>query len=373
MVEPQAPLQTNRREATPYPHPMPDFAQNLRNLSLIFGSQMLAFLITIIIAPRFIKILRKYKIGKQLRTHASNGDVAAIFQELHAKKAGTPTMGGVLIWGVTLIVVLLSGLSSELKFTEHSLFNREETLLPIFTLISTAILGAIDDYLNLKGAGKSKGLNIRPKFLWLTALATLGAWWFHYRLGYDQINIPGVGNLGLGIWYIPLFIFVITATANAVNITDGLDGLAGGLLVIAFGAFAILAFAKGLFILSALCAVIIGALLGFLWFNIFPARFYMGDTGAISLGATLGVIAMMTDSVAVLPLIAFIFVIETISVIMQVTSKKFFKRKIFKIAPLHHHFEKSGWSEPNIVMRFWIMGGFCGTLGVILGLLTISV
>lgn len=350
-----------------------DYAQTIRNLSLIFGSQITAFVITIIIAPRFIKLLHKYKIGKQLREIASTGEKASIFRELHAKKAGTPTMGGILIWGVTLLVVVLSGLSSELKITEHSLFNRQETLLPIFTLIATAMLGAVDDYLNLKGMGKSKGLNIKPKFLWLTVLATLGGFWFHYRLGYDQIHIPGMGDLPIGIWYIPLFIFVITATSNAVNITDGLDGLAGGLLVIAFGAFAILAFAKGLLILSAFCAVIVGALLGFLWFNIFPAHFYMGDTGAISLGATLGVIAMMTDSVAVLPIIGLVFVIETVSVIIQLTAKKFFKRKVFKIAPLHHHFEKSGWSEPNIVMRFWIIGGFSATLGVILGLLAIGV
>lgn len=350
-----------------------DVTQTIRNLALIFGSQIAAFVITLIVAPRFIKMLHKYKIGKQLREIASSGEKASIFQELHAKKAGTPTMGGILIWGTTLLVVLLSGLSSELHFTEHSLFNRQETLLPIFTLIATAILGAVDDYLNVKGAGKSKGLNIKPKFFWLTILTTLGAFWFHYRLGYDQIHIPGMGDLSIGIWYIPLFILVITSTANAVNITDGLDGLAGGLLVIAFGAFAILAFAKGLFILSAFCAVIVGSLLGFLWFNIFPAHFYMGDTGAISLGATLGVIAMMTDSVAVLPIIGFVFVIETVSVIIQLAGKKFLKRKIFKIAPLHHHFEKSGWSEPNIVMRFWIVGAFCATLGVILGLLTIGI
>lgn len=350
-----------------------DFPQTIRNLSLIFGSQISAFVITLLVAPKFIKLLQRYKIGKQLREIASSGEKASIFQELHAKKAGTPTMGGILIWGVTLLVVLLSGLSKGIGITEHSLFDRNETLLPILTLVATAILGAVDDYLNLKGVGKSKGLNIKPKFLWLTAFATAGAWWFHYRLGIDQIHIPGMGDVTLGIWYIPLFILVITATANAVNITDGLDGLAGGLLALAFGAFAILAFAKGLFILSAFCAVIVGALLGFLWFNIFPAHFYMGDTGAISLGATLGVIAMMTDSVAVLPIIGFIFVIETLSVIIQLFSKKFFKRKVFKIAPLHHHFEKSGWSEPNIVMRFWIIGGFSATLGVILGLLAIGV
>jgi len=349
-----------------------DIPQTIRNLSLVFGSEMTAFAITLLVAPWFIRLLHKYKIGKQLREIASSGEKAAIFQELHAKKAGTPTMGGILIWGVTIIVIILSGLASQLKITQHSLLNREETWLPIFTLVTTAILGAVDDYLNIRGLGKSKGMNIKPKFLWLTLFATIGALWFYYKLGYDQILIPGIGNLGIGIWYIPLFILVITSTANAVNITDGLDGLAGGLLIIAFGSFAILAFAKGLLILSAFCAVIVGALIGFLWFNIFPAHFYMGDTGAIALGATLGVIAMMTDSVAVLPLIGFIFVVETISVIIQLLSKKFLHRKVFKIAPLHHHFEKSGWSEPNIVMRFWIIGGFFAFFGLILGLLAIS-
>ena len=344
-------------------------AETIRKLILIFGSEMGAFLLALVIARPFIKFLHKYHIGKKLREVASTGEKATIYQELHAKKAGTPTMGGVLIWGTTVIIVLLSGLSSLLGVTEHALLNRKETWLPMATLIITALLGALDDYLNIKGRGKSSGLNIKPKFLLLTIFAILGALWFHFRLGYDQITIPGLGNITLGIWYIPLFVLVITATANAVNITDGLDGLAGGLLVIAFGAFAILAYFKGLFILSAFCAVIMGALLGFLWFNIFPAHFYMGDTGAWSLGATLGVIAMLTNSVIVLPLIAFIFVVETFSVIIQLFWKKFLKRKFFYIAPLHHHFEKSGWSEPNIVMRFWIIGAFFATFGVILGLL----
>jgi phospho-N-acetylmuramoyl-pentapeptide-transferase len=281
-------------------------------------------------------------------------------------------MGGILIWGSALIVIVLSGFSTLFGITENSLINRNETWLPLFTLITTAFLGAIDDYLNIRGIGTSKGLNIKPKFLWLTFFATLGAFWFYYRLGYNQIFIPGLGDIEIGIWYVPLFILVITSTANAVNITDGLDGLAGGLLIIAFGSFSILAFSQGLFILSAFCAVIVGALIGFMWYNIFPAHFIMGDTGAISLGATLGVIAMLTDSVAVLPLIAFIFVIETLSVIIQLTSKKLFKRKVFLIAPLHHHFEKKGWTEPNIVMRFWIIGGLVASLGLILGLLAVA-
>lgn len=345
------------------------FSANVRYLALIFGSLFLAFLITVLLAPPFIKLLIKYKIGKNLRDKASTGEEAVIFKELHAKKAGTPTMGGVLIWGTVLIVVLLSSLSAWLKITDNSLFSRQETLLPIFTLVATALLGALDDYMNLKGHGKSKGINIKPKFFLLTLFATMGALWFYYRVGYQSIHVPFLGDVTMGLWYIPLFVLIITATANAVNITDGLDGLAGGLLVIAFLSFAVIAYFKSLLILSAFCTVIAGSVIGFLWFNIMPAAFYMGDTGAISLGATLGVIAMMTDSVFVLPIIGFMFVIETISVIIQITSKKLFHRKVFLIAPLHHHFEKMGWHEATIVMRFWIIGGFFAVVGLLLSTL----
>jgi phospho-N-acetylmuramoyl-pentapeptide-transferase len=343
--------------------------ENFRYITLIFGSLILAFFISLLLAPPFIRILHKYKIGKQLRDKASTGEEAVIFKELHAKKQGTPTMGGILIWGTTLIVVMLSSLSSWLGITDNSLFNRQETLLPLFTLIACAILGAIDDYMNLKGHGKSKGIDIKPKFLLLTIFATLGGFWFYYRLGYQSIHIPFIGDAHLGIWYIPLFIFIITATANAVNITDGLDGLAGGLLTMCFFAFAIIAYVKGLLILSAFCMVIAGSIIGFLWFNVMPAKFYMGDTGAISLGATLGVIAMMTDSVLILPVIGFIFVVETLSVIIQITSKKLFQRKVFLIAPIHHHFEKLGWNEATVVMRFWIIGGFAVIMGLLLATL----
>ena len=346
-----------------------DLVSNIRHLALIFGSQIAAFALAALLAPTFIRLLHKYKCSKQIREIASTGESASIFQSLHGKKKGIPTMGGILIWGTVLIICLASYIPANLGITNSSLIEREETYLPIFTLITTALLGAVDDYFNIRGLGKSKGLNIKPKFLRLTLFATAGALWFYYRLGYDQIHLPGVGDFFIDWWYIPLFILVITSTANAVNITDGLDGLAGGLLITAFGAFAIIAFAQGLFILAAFCAVIVGALIGFIWFNIFPAHFIMGDTGAISLGATLGVIAMMTDSVAVLPLIGFVFVIETLSVIIQITSKKLFGKKVFLIAPIHHHFEKKGWSEPNIVMRFWIIGAFTASLGLILGLL----
>lgn len=349
-----------------------DLITNIRHLLLIFSSEISAFFIAILLAPSFIKLLYKFKCSKQIRELDSTGKVAEIFQSLHGKKKGIPTMGGILIWGTVVIVVIASEIPKFFGITENSLINRAETWLPLFTLIATAILGAVDDYLNIKGMGKSKGLNIKPKFFWLTLFATAGALWFYNRLGINTIHVPTIGDIYIGWWYIPLFIFIITACANAVNITDGLDGLAGGLLIISFATFAIISFFQGLFILSAFCAVIIGALLGFIWYNIFPAKFIMGDTGAISLGATLGVIAMMTDSVVVLPLIAFVFVIETLSVIIQLTSKKFFGRKVFLIAPIHHHFEKLGMSESSIVMRFWIIGAFFASYGLILGILASS-
>jgi phospho-N-acetylmuramoyl-pentapeptide-transferase len=349
-----------------------DFATIFTHLMVIFLSFTASFILALLLTKPFLGLLKKYKIHKQIREIASTGEKAVLYHEMHKGKAGTPTMGGILIWGTTLLIVLGSRAISAFGWVDRSLINRKETWLPLATLVAVALLGAVDDYFNIRGLGKSKGINIKPKFLWLTLFALLGGLWFHYKLGYDQFHLPGVGDIFLGIWYIPLFMLVIMSTANAVNFTDGLDGLAGGLLVIAFGSFGIIAFAKGLFILSALCAVITGANLAFLWHNIPPAKFYMGDTGSLSLGATLGVIAMMTDSFIPLILIGFIFVIETLSIIIQITSKKLFKRKVFKIAPLHHHFEYIGWSEAKVVMRFWIVGGIFAMFGLILALLAIG-
>lgn len=347
-----------------------EFGIILRHLSLIFVSFVFAFTLALMLAKPFIRLLKKYKISKQIREIASTGERASRYLELHKDKAGTPTMGGILIWGTTLLVVLGTHLASSIGLTERSLLNRNETWLPLATLLATAILGAFDDFFNIRGLGKSKGINIKPKFLWLTLFALLGGLWFHYKLGYNQLHIPTIGDIHLGLWYIPLFMLVIISTANAVNFTDGLDGLAGGLLIIAFASFGVIAFAKGLFILVALCAVITGACLAFLWHNIPPAKFYMGDTGSLSLGATLGVIAMLTDSFIPLILIGFIFVVETLSIIIQIFSKKVFKKKVFKIAPLHHHFEYNGWSEATVVMRFWIVGIIFAMIGLIFALIS---
>lgn len=326
-----------------------------------------------ILTPWFHRQLIKYRIGKQLRQNALSGETSSIFNALHAKKSGTPTMGGLLIWGTILLVVTISIIMQQLGIFNHSLFNRKETWIPLFTLATCGILGAIDDYINVKGIGKNRGLSAKLKLFWLIVFGLAGAWWFYSKLGYNSIKlpVPGASEIQLGLWYIPLFVFIIVASANAVNFTDGLDGLAAGLLILAFGSFGVIAYAKGLLILSALCSVICGANLAFLWFNVPPAKFYMGDTGSLALGATLGVIAMLTDQALTLPIIGFIFVIEALSVIIQLTSKKFFKRKVFKIAPIHHHFEQSGWQEWTIVMRFWIIGGIMAAFGTVLGLLNI--
>ncbi len=345
----------------------------IEDLTLIVGSGTLAFLIALALTPWFKKQLIKFRIGKQIRDNALSGEKSKLFSALHHRKSGTPTMGGLLIWGTIIIVVLISMLLKELEIFQHSLFSRKETWIPLFTLLTCGILGAVDDILNIKGIGKTKGLSAKLKLLWLTIFSMAGAWWFYEKLGYNSINIPipGIEAVEVGIWYIPIFIFIIIATANAVNFTDGLDGLASGLLILAFGGFGIIAYVKGLLILSALCAVISGANLAFLWFNVPPAHYYMGDTGSLALGATLGVIAMLTGQVLILPIIGFIFVIEALSVIIQLTSKKFFKKKVFKIAPIHHHFEESGWEEFTIVMRFWIVGGIMAAFGTILGLINL--
>jgi phospho-N-acetylmuramoyl-pentapeptide-transferase len=339
--------------------------QLVRILFLTAASFICAFLCT----PILTHFLYKYKLGKQIR---NNGNTP-IFSALHAHKAGTPTMGGILIWGTLLIFIIFffylgkffPGLDS-LNF-----FSRPETLLPLGILIFSALVGLFDDWLDVLGKGKG-GLRMKHRLLIYTLIAAIGAAWFYFKLDWTTLHIPFLGNFEIGAWYIPFFIFVIVATAFSVNETDGLDGLAGGTLLISFASFAVISFSLGRYDLAAFCGVIIGALVAFLWFNITPARFYMGDTGAMSLGITLGVIALLTNSAFILPIIGLIFVIESLSVIIQLTSKKLRGgKKFFKSAPIHHHFQALGWSEPKIVMRFWMIAGVAAAIGLIVFFLDI--
>jgi len=349
------------------------------NILKVLATGFLAFLIAFFLTPAFTHFLYKYKIGIKIKENSVDGKKLTYVSEMHKNKAGTPTMGGFLVWFSVLILILLSHyvfpylalLFNKASISKLDFFSRSQTWLPLFALVSAGILGLFDDWMSIRGIGTNKGGGMRflARFGWLVLIACLGAWWFFYKLGWDVFHIPAMGDFSIGFWYIPLFIFVIIFTAVSSNETDGLDGLNGGILSIAFGVFTLIAFFQNKMDLASFCAAISGALLAFLWFNIYPARFFMGDTGAISLGATLGVIAMLTNSALALFVIVFIYIIESGSVAIQLTSKKLFGRKVFLAAPIHHHFEAKGWPETKVTMRFWIITILTAAIGVIIGTL----
>jgi phospho-N-acetylmuramoyl-pentapeptide-transferase len=314
---------------------------------------LLAFAIVVILMPPFIRLLRATGFTKQIRVEGP---------EAHFVKHGTPTMGGVLVIVVVLALFLL------LRWPpEGGVFP------PLAALAGVGLLGAFDDYLNAK---TGEGIGVLQKLTWQTVVAFFAAWQIQRTYAIDQIAVPFVGPQPIDpTLYVIFAAFAIIASSNGVNITDGLDGLAGGTLVFAFVAFLLVALLNqpAQPNLAFLCALIIGALLGFLWFNVHPAQIFMGDSGALSLGATLAVIALITGQILVLPLIGLIFVIETASDIIQIA---YFKasggRRIFRMAPLHHHFELAGWDEEKITLRFWIIGILAGLLGVTLFLASIQ-
>jgi phospho-N-acetylmuramoyl-pentapeptide-transferase len=338
----------------------------------IFLLTTVSFLLTLAWTPFLTHFLYRYRLGKGIR----DAKAAPVFASMHQNKAGTPTMGGILIWGTTLFLIICLAIFSKFFggiFTRLNFLSRAETLLPLGALIASAIVGLADDLVDIWRMGKDGGgLRMRHRFMIYGLIALVGAWWFYFKLEWTTLYIPFLGYADIGWWYIPFFIFVIIATAHSVNLTDGLDGLAGGTLLVAFGAYGAIAVAQGRYDLATFCGVIIGALLAFLWFNINPARFFMGDTGSMSLGVTLGIIAMLTNAALFLPIIGFIFVVETLSVLIQMVSKKFLGRKFFISSPLHHHLEASGWSEPKIVMRFWVVAGVTAIMGLIMFLISNS-
>ncbi len=331
----------------------------------------IAFLLAASLTPLVTHFLYKYKLGKKIR---NNGETP-IFSQLHAAKEGTPTMGGILIWGTLLTLILFFSLLANLfpdSIFEHLNFlTRSETLLPLGALIIAAMIGLFDDWLDVRGKGVlgGGGLKLRHRLFIFILIAIVGALWFYFKLDWTVFHIPFLGNFEIGAWYIPLFIFIIVATSFSVNETDGLDGLAGGTLLAAFLSFAVIAFAQGRYDLATFCGVLIGALVAFLWFNIPPARFYMGDTGSMSLGVTLGIIAMLTNSALLLIPIGIIFVGESLSVLIQIFSKRVFKKKVFLSAPIHHHFQAVGWTEAKVVMRFWIIAAIGAVIGLMIFLL----
>lgn len=330
-----------------------------QELIAIFTVTTLSFTIAILSAPVLIRVLVRFGMGKGIRPAKE----APIFNAMHKKKSGTPTMGGIMIWGT--VCILAFGLHFIAGFSDIDFLSRSETWLPLGALVAAAIVGLIDDYWNVKGIGAhGGGIRARHRLLIYTLIAVVGALWFYVKLDWDALRIPFLGIVNIGWWYVPVFIFIIVATGFSVNEADGLDGLAGGLLLAGFGAYGAIAFAQGSYDLAGLCAVIVGAIVAFLWYNINPASFFMGDTGAMSLGVTLGIVAMLTNYALLLPIICFPFVLESLSVIIQLLSKKFRGKKVFKVAPIHHHFEAIGWTEPQIVMRAWMIAGVCAVIGL---------
>ncbi len=329
---------------------------------------IIAFATALIFTSPVLNLLKKLNFNKQIRASENT----PIFSKLHAGKANTPTMGGVIIWGTVLGLAALFFILDFLFdgfFGNFNFINRAETYLPLTALFIAAILGFVDDLLGVSKIGPAGGgLSIRYKLVVYTLLSVVGAWWFYapYNLDWHIIKIPFFGTYDIGVWYIPIFMFIIISSAFSANETDGLDGLFGGVALFAYGALTAVAFVSGKYDLAIMGGAIVGALLAFLWFNIYPAKFFMGDTGSMALGITLGVMALLTHTVFLLPFFAIILVVESLSVIIQLTSKKLFKRKVFLSTPIHHHFEAIGWPESQVTMRFWIISVVFMGLGLVI-------
>ncbi len=335
-------------------------AQEITSLSRIASLAFGAFVLSMLLTPIYTRMAFKYKLWKQPRETSITGETASVYKKLHAAKhkRNIPTMGGVVTILAIVIITLLFN------------FSRNQTYLPVFVLAAAGLVGLFDDYLNIRSEGLGlAGMRGRIKFSLIMGIAVAGALYFYYKLQYHMIHIPAVGDFSIGWLYIPLFILVVVSAANAVNITDGLDGLSGGLLSTAFAVYAVIAYFQGNFGIAGFCATVVGAMLTFTWFNIYPARFFLGDSGAFGLGTALGVIVMLTNTVVVFPIIAGVFVVEAGSSLIQIVSKKLFKRKIFISAPLHHHLEAIGWPETKVTMRLWVIGQVLGGLGLVLALL----
>lgn len=327
----------------------------------IFTVAVLAFLVNMVLMFFWNKILYKYfRPGKEIEKKDT-----PIFNSLHGKKEGTPTMGGLPIWvtvaGLTIFFWLVSGWVDGF-WSRVNFLSRGQTLLPLGFIVLAGLIGMFDDVLGIFRRG---GLKMRQRLLIYTGLAAFGAWWFFFKLDWNVINVPFLGDFVVNWWYIPYFIFIIVATAFSMNETDGLDGLSGGVFLIIFAALAAIAFDQGRMDLVVFLAAIMGALVAFLWFNIYPAKFFMGDTGVMALGFTVGVVALLTNTALLLPIIALIPLIESLSVIIQTASKKLLKRKVFPSTPIHHTFEALGWPETQVTMRFWMINA----LGAIIGLI----
>src|SRR6266496_331358 len=338
---------------------MTTLGQFTQEAATVFSLSFVSFVVAMLLTPIYTYFAYKHRFWKRPRTESTTGEALKVFSKLHASKhrRNIPTMAGmIMLLAATFITVLFN-------------LDRQQTWLPLAAFIGGGLVGLIDDIINIRGTGGGiKGLRAPIKFAMITVVAAIGAWFFYYKLGYTTVHVPFIGNWHLGWWLIPLFVLVVVSTGNAVNISDGLDGLAGGLLSTAYGAFGVIALLQGNYGIAGFCFTVVGVLLSYIWFNIYPARFFMGDVGSFALGTALGVVAMLTDTLFLLPIVGFVFVAEAGSSLTQILSKKLFKRKIFLSAPVHHHLEAIGWPEVKVTMRFWVIGQVCGALGLMLAL-----
>jgi phospho-N-acetylmuramoyl-pentapeptide-transferase len=322
--------------------------------SLTLGT--IAFLLAVIWGRPFINLLKQLSIGKRIRIEQPS---------THQVKTGTPTMGGLMILIPVLVITSVLNVANVLGF---NLIGRS-ILVPMGVMITFGTLGVVDDLMGVKVL--PIGLLGRYKFLWQLIFAFITSLVLHLVLDLRSIAIPGIQQrIDIGWLYVPVAMFIIVGTSNAVNLTDGLDGLAGSIAAVAFVAYGVIAFLQGQIWLVAFIFTVVGAILAFLWYNAHPAELFMGDTGALAIGATLAVVALMTGQWLLLPVVGFVFVAEAVSVILQVA---YFKltggKRLFKMSPLHNHFELLGWSETHITQRFWLIGILSAMLGIALALI----
>jgi phospho-N-acetylmuramoyl-pentapeptide-transferase len=329
----------------------------MNETTLVLTLSTFSFMMTVIWGGPLLRILRHFRIGKLIRVEEPGS---------HITKMDTPTMGGVMI---ILPVALITLLLNAAKLVGLTVLGRS-VILPLVVMVSFGILGSIDDWEGIRGARRALGMRARTKFLFQVILALAAAFALEYLLDSPEMFWPGVaGELSLGFWYIPIATFIIVGASNAVNFTDGLDGLAGLISATAFAAYGMIALLQGQNFIARFCFTLVGAIFGFLWFNVHPAELFMGDAGSLSLGATLGVISLMTGQWLLLPLIAVIPVSEELSVIIQILYFKATKgKRFFKMAPIHLHFELLGWSETQVVQRFWLVGLLAAMLGIALAM-----
>lgn len=349
----------------------------------VFIPATAAFAIGILFAPILTHYLYKYRVWKKVAIKtALDGTPAVEFEKLRTTihtgtETSTPRMGGILIWATVVFVTLAAWILAHVTpvpfIQKLDFFSRGQTWIPLFTLVAGALIGFVNDLLDIHPSGE-RGIRLRTRLLFVMLISSFIGWWFYVKLGVVAIGIPGDGTLFLGALIVPLFILV-SIGLYAGGVIDGIDGLAGGIFSTAFMAYAGIAFFQNQINLAAFSATLTGAILAFLWFNIPPARFWMTETGTMGLTLTLAVIAFMTDTpgngygIAALPIIAFPLVVTVLSNIIQVTSKKLRGKKVFRIAPLHHHFEAIGWPSYKVTMRYWIISIVCAILGMTVALI----